>query len=206
MAAKFKVGDLVWAKMKGFPAWPGRVIQPKDEVKRPSNKKPHHFVFFFGSENYAWIPEESIHLYADNRNKYSLTSRIPRGFKEAIEAIEDAIKALPASVAVKTCELPSIDEELAQIFPTTGTKKDGAAHRDYSREPLAGKKRQAVYQIVAVGLKELNHLARAGYAEAGRQNSQIAAVGLKELNHRLEAGRMKKAKSSSFAEEEGYIA
>ncbi|XP_071087497.1 uncharacterized protein [Haliotis cracherodii] len=140
MAAKFKVGDLVWAKMKGFPAWPGRVIQPKDEVKRPSNKKPHHFVFFFGSENYAWIPEESIHLYADNRNKYSLTSRIPRGFKEAIEAIEDALKALPASVAVKTCELPSIDEELAQIFPTTGTKKDGPAHRDYSREPLAGKK------------------------------------------------------------------
>ncbi|XP_071087498.1 cytokine-like nuclear factor N-PAC isoform X5 [Haliotis cracherodii] len=120
MAAKFKVGDLVWAKMKGFPAWPGRVIQPKDEVKRPSNKKPHHFVFFFGSENYAWIPEESIHLYADNRNKYSLTSRIPRGFKEAIEAIEDALKALPASPAEST---------------TKGKNKDSAKKPTPVRKP-----------------------------------------------------------------------
>ncbi|XP_046363125.1 putative oxidoreductase GLYR1 isoform X4 [Haliotis rufescens] len=179
MAAKFKVGDLVWAKMKGFPAWPGRVIQPKDEVKRPSNKKPHHFVFFFGSENYAWIPEESIHLYADNRNKYSLTSRIPRGFKEAIEAIEDALKALPASVAVKTCELPSIDEELAQIFPTTGTKKDGAAHRDYSREPLAGKKSKKGVEErqssapVRSGRRSLDNRRRSGESAERRRSSSV---------------------------------
>ncbi|XP_067663352.1 cytokine-like nuclear factor N-PAC isoform X2 [Haliotis asinina] len=179
MAAKFKVGDLVWAKMKGFPAWPGRVIQPKDEVKRPSNKKPHHFVFFFGSENYAWIPEESIHLYADNRNKYSLTSRIPRGFKEAIEAIEDALKALPASVAVKTCELPSIDEELAQIFPTSGTKKDGAAHRDYSREPLAGKKSKKGVEErrssapVGSGRRNLNSRRRSGESAERRRSSNV---------------------------------
>ncbi|XP_071087496.1 cytokine-like nuclear factor N-PAC isoform X3 [Haliotis cracherodii] len=179
MAAKFKVGDLVWAKMKGFPAWPGRVIQPKDEVKRPSNKKPHHFVFFFGSENYAWIPEESIHLYADNRNKYSLTSRIPRGFKEAIEAIEDALKALPASVAVKTCELPSIDEELAQIFPTTGTKKDGPAHRDYSREPLAGKKSKKGVEErqssapVRSGRRSLDNRRRSGESAERRRSSSV---------------------------------
>ena len=38
-------------------------------------------------------------------------------------------------VTMKTADLPSIDEELAQIFPNKST----TPHRDYSREPLTGK-------------------------------------------------------------------
>jgi hypothetical protein len=36
---KFRVGDPVWAKMKGFSPWPGRVVVPPSEVKRPAIKK-----------------------------------------------------------------------------------------------------------------------------------------------------------------------
>ncbi|XP_069129236.1 cytokine-like nuclear factor N-PAC [Argopecten irradians] len=136
MESKFEVDDLVWAKMKGFPAWPGKIIEPKNEVKRPSNKKPHHFVFFFGSENYAWIPEDNVYLYSDHRNKFKLNNRIPKGFKEAVEAIEDALKAQPTTKTMIAVELPSIDEELAQIFP----HKSPSPKKDYTREPLTGKK------------------------------------------------------------------
>ncbi|OWF45280.1 putative oxidoreductase GLYR1 isoform X2 [Mizuhopecten yessoensis] len=136
MESKFEVDDLVWAKMKGFPAWPGKIIEPKNEVKRPSNKKPHHFVFFFGSENYAWIPEDNVYLYSDHRNKFKLNNRIPKGFKEAVEAIEDALKAQPTTKTMIAVELPSIDEELAQIFP----HKTPSPQKDYTREPLTGKK------------------------------------------------------------------
>ena len=52
-------------------------------------------LFFFCS---AWIPEENIYLYAVNRNKFKLNSRIPKGYKEALEAIEDEVKAQPATV------------------------------------------------------------------------------------------------------------
>ncbi|KAL5012099.1 hypothetical protein ScPMuIL_010650 [Solemya velum] len=130
MADKFKVGDLVWAKMKGFPAWPGRVIQPKAEVKKPSNKKNSRFVFFFGSENYAWIPEDTIWSYARNRDRFTLASRIPKGFKEALEAIEDALKALPEE-DLSAEDLPSIEEEIAQIFPN----RSSSPQKDYSRDP-----------------------------------------------------------------------
>ncbi|XP_050416200.1 cytokine-like nuclear factor N-PAC isoform X2 [Patella vulgata] len=135
MAVKFKVGDLVWAKMKGFPAWPGKVIEPKSDIKRPSNKKPHQFVYFFGSENYAWMPEESLLHYASNKEKATPSSRVPKGFKEAVEAADDELKLRPAEEQER--ELPSIDEELAQIFPT---KKKSTPQKDYSREPLSGKK------------------------------------------------------------------
>ena len=40
-----------------------------------------------------------MHIYADNRNRFMLSQRIPRGYKEAIEAIEDALKACPEDVS-----------------------------------------------------------------------------------------------------------
>jgi len=95
MASKFKIGDLVWAKMKGFPAWPGRVIEPKPEVKKPSDKKIRQFVFFYGSENYAFVLEDQMWNFVEFKSKYMITQRVPKGFKEAVEAIEDAVKAQP---------------------------------------------------------------------------------------------------------------
>ncbi|XP_052794236.1 uncharacterized protein LOC128227590 isoform X2 [Mya arenaria] len=95
MAAKLQIGDLVWAKMKSFPAWPGKIVESNPDIKKPKNVKNQHFIFFFGSENFAWIPFETVYPYIGNKEKFLLTTRIPRGFKEAIDAIEDAIKNMP---------------------------------------------------------------------------------------------------------------
>jgi len=53
------------------------------------------FLFFS-----AWVPYDTVFPYIGNKEKFLLTNRIPRGFKEAIEAMEDAIKALPEEVCV----------------------------------------------------------------------------------------------------------
>ncbi|GAB1604445.1 putative oxidoreductase GLYR1 isoform X1 [Argonauta hians] len=159
MASKFTVGDLVWAKMKGFCAWPAKIIEPMSEVKRPTSKKNHHFVFFFGSENYAWVQEDSIYKYQDNKSKYTLTSRIPRGYNVAIEAIEDVIRSTQAQVPVKTSDLPTIDEELAQIFPNRSSTS--GPHKDYTREPLSGKK-IVKKKILSNSIKKFESLASNG--------------------------------------------
>lgn len=84
----FRVGDAVWAKMKGFSAWPGKIEIPTDGMKRPAMKKVMHCVFFFGSHNYAWIMETDLKPYMEfketlNRDKKS------GNFKKAIDEIED---------------------------------------------------------------------------------------------------------------------
>ncbi|KAG8191359.1 hypothetical protein JTE90_006104 [Oedothorax gibbosus] len=55
-----EVDNLVWAKMKGFPMWPGKISEPNDKVKPPNLKKPQHFVYFFGTHDFAWILDENI--------------------------------------------------------------------------------------------------------------------------------------------------
>ncbi|XP_034934462.1 putative oxidoreductase GLYR1 homolog [Chelonus insularis] len=92
MSEGYKLGDLVWAKMKGFPPWPGRVEAPNPDSKKPANakKNPVQWIFFYGTSNYAWIEESHIkpyHEYKDTLVKSSKTGQ----FKEAVEAIEEYI-------------------------------------------------------------------------------------------------------------------
>ncbi|XP_064636114.1 uncharacterized protein LOC135493113 isoform X3 [Lineus longissimus] len=132
--ANFKVGDIVWAKMKSFQAWPAEIIEPKPEVKRPAQKKPHHFVLFFGSKNFAWVCEDSIWPFQQYRAKFTLTNRVPKGFREAIESVDDCLRSQPEPAG----DLPTIDDEIAAIFPE---KASPHQHKDYTREPLTGKKK-----------------------------------------------------------------
>ena len=45
------------------------------------------------------MAEDQLFSYADNRSRFLLSNRIPKGFKEAIEAIDDAQKQLPVQVS-----------------------------------------------------------------------------------------------------------
>jgi len=62
---KFRIGDPVWAKMKGFSPWPGVVVLPPVDVKRPAIKKAMHCVNFFGTKDFAWIEETSMKPYEE---------------------------------------------------------------------------------------------------------------------------------------------
>ncbi|PRD18136.1 UNVERIFIED_CONTAM: glyr1, partial [Trichonephila clavipes] len=85
----FENGDLVWAKMKNYPFWPAKIVSPptgKEMPKKKSGKK--HYVFFFGTEDYAFIAYENIVPHSDEmlnkvskKKSYSLS-----------KAIEDIVK------------------------------------------------------------------------------------------------------------------
>ncbi|CAL8079547.1 unnamed protein product [Orchesella dallaii] len=99
---EIKIGDLVWAKMKGWSPWPGKVCSPTPELMKSKSKttnKNQYCIWFFGTNNYAWIEEHSIKDYEQYKDRLSKTCK-NAAFKEACTAIEDYITRKAAGIDV----------------------------------------------------------------------------------------------------------
>ncbi|KAG8231329.1 hypothetical protein J437_LFUL011722 [Ladona fulva] len=93
MERSLKIGDLVWAKMKGFSPWPGRVASPAKDMKRPVSKKHSSFIYFFGTKNYAWIEDVNIKPYKPFRDQFVKTNK-SAVFRDAVEEVEDLLRKM----------------------------------------------------------------------------------------------------------------
>ncbi|XP_051518347.1 lens epithelium-derived growth factor-like [Myxocyprinus asiaticus] len=93
----FTPGDIVFAKMKGYPFWPARI----GEGKAPQNKI---HIFFYGTHSTTFLfPKDIVH-YWPNKEKYGQTTK-RGGFEEGMWEIENdpgvGVKGQKKSALVK---------------------------------------------------------------------------------------------------------
>ncbi|CRL00964.1 CLUMA_CG014453, isoform A [Clunio marinus] len=96
------VGDFVWAKMKGFPAWPGRVVEPNDSLQKLQKAEKSKCIYFFGSHNHAWIEDSNIKPYNESKDQMLKLGKGKASFAKAIKEIEDFMKDPNASQIITT--------------------------------------------------------------------------------------------------------
>ncbi|MGH0155283.1 UNVERIFIED_CONTAM: hypothetical protein FKN15_029137 [Acipenser sinensis] len=112
MTRDYKPGDLIFAKMKGYPHWPARVDDVPDGAVKPSNVKLP--IFFFGTHETAFLGPKDIFPYAENKEKYGKPNK-RKGFNEGLWEIENNPK-----VELSDQEVPAKRARLA----TAGSEGD----------------------------------------------------------------------------------
>uniref|UniRef100_G3UAL4 PC4 and SFRS1-interacting protein n=1 Tax=Loxodonta africana TaxID=9785 RepID=G3UAL4_LOXAF len=157
MTRDFKPGDLIFAKMKGYPHWPARVDEvPDGAVKPPTNKLP---IFFFGTHETAFLGPKDIFPYSENKEKYGKPNK-RKGFNEGLWEIDNNPKVKFSSQQASTKQSNTSSDVEAEEKETSVSKEDTdheekASNEDVSKAidittPKAarrGRKRKAEKQV-----------------------------------------------------------
>lgn len=80
----YKVGDKVFAKVKGYPPWPAR-------IEGDTGKKKYN-VLFYGTQETGAIKTEDLCYYLKNKGNYVHKYLRRAGYEDAVKQIEEAIK------------------------------------------------------------------------------------------------------------------
>ncbi|XP_019444502.1 PREDICTED: protein HUA2-LIKE 3-like isoform X2 [Lupinus angustifolius] len=96
---QWKVGDLVLAKVKGFPAWPATVSDPEKWGYSKDSKKVH--VYFFGTQQIAFCNPADVEAFTEEK-KQSLVKRRGKGadFVRAAQEIINSYEKLKGEAQV----------------------------------------------------------------------------------------------------------
>ncbi|GFU46302.1 putative oxidoreductase GLYR1 homolog [Trichonephila clavipes] len=145
----FEIGDLVWAKLKNFPFWPAKIADPptvlekvfctaKGPQKKKSctRRKAQHYVFFFGSQDYAWIWDKNIVPHS-----VEMLSNVSRKKSASyVKAIDEIIAA--EGVSVPNLEL--VKEEPVENDESSKNLVDGEFLESTKQKIKVGKTEEPV--------------------------------------------------------------
>ncbi|KAL9256470.1 HUA2-LIKE 1-like protein [Drosera capensis] len=94
-SAELRIGDLVLAKVLGFPAWPAKVSRPEEWGRAPDPRKI--FVRFFGTQETGFVAAADTHPFSRESKGKLLTEcqgKAVRHFARAVKEICEAFEEL----------------------------------------------------------------------------------------------------------------
>ncbi|XP_074186461.1 PC4 and SFRS1-interacting protein isoform X5 [Rhinolophus sinicus] len=133
MTRDFKPGDLIFAKMKGYPHWPARVDEvPDGAVKPPTNKLP---IFFFGTHETAFLGPKDIFPYSENKEKYGKPNK-RKGFNEGLWEIDNNPKVKFSSQQASAKQSNASSDVEVEEKETSVSKEDTDHEEKASNEDV----------------------------------------------------------------------
>lgn len=195
----FKIGDLVLGRIKGYPPWPAKVVDPEKEyltkevLKTKPAKKQVHLVKYYTDGNYSWsadkelnsLTPKAIETFIGNKKgagallKAYKTAQDPESWEAEKEA-----EAEKAKDAGDDDELDSEDE--VESKPTDGKRKRKA---DKPAKEAGDKKKAKVEK------KETKPKGKADKKKpaAGGEDMSEGAVKCREWRHKLQKAFLTKS-------------
>ena len=84
----FAVGEIIWAKIRGHPWWPGLVkLNPKYQITGvdDDSKEKKYLINFIGDNSHATLPKPKLAKFMSNYKTYSQTKK-----KNLLDSIKKA--------------------------------------------------------------------------------------------------------------------
>ena len=123
--------------MKGHPSWPGKIVIPPEDLKRPSVKKLLHCVKFFGTHDFGWLAEVEVKPYQQFRDSLMGGSKLPsfyRALKEVDAFIlgKNLIDTITEPVKINTAN-PSHEPCISETTPAQDCTKEKKTEEEHNQ-------------------------------------------------------------------------
>ncbi|XP_010413203.1 PREDICTED: protein HUA2-LIKE 3-like [Camelina sativa] len=189
---EWKVGDLVLAKVKGFPAWPAAVSEPEKWGYSADWKKV--LVHFFGTQQIAFCNPADVESFTEEKKQSLLTKRHAKGsdFVRAVKEITESFEKLKHQDQAsdpKSAEESTVgsSENTVQL-PQTCENPIDKSNSSHDRDELAilSEDASAAEQMLALRHNTLAHNGTCDSA-AAKDLCEIATYSSRRRNERVRA-------------------
>ncbi|XP_047311189.1 ENHANCER OF AG-4 protein 2-like [Impatiens glandulifera] len=121
--SELSLGDLVLAKVKGYPFWPAKISRPEDWKRVPDPKK--YFVHFFGTNEIAFVGPTEIQAFTSETKEKVSAKCEGKAVKEYFAlAVEEICKAFE-ELQKKKSSGPTIEVDRSASESSSVPQNDG---------------------------------------------------------------------------------